>query len=1078
MSYRGPVRERLSAVFAGGRQGSGYFLTPRLILTAAHTVAGELNVKVAIPGFGKVRCNVVWMRHDERCDVALLVADHPIQGGTAPFPDVRLGSIDSLAPLPNCQAIGFPQAQRDDDGHLDTEQLVGTLKPGSNLLSRRYVLDSSHTPPAKQRDVSPWSGFSGAALFYSDVIIGVVGHDPANWQHGRVEATSVAEFYDDPAFKAVLEEYGSVEYLSVPDDLSPDRVFEERYRDYIATKFGTLTIFGIDLNDRSQAEWPLDAAYLSLEATGYRAAKRRAITERESIAATPQSVLPADRALVGHDRVLLRGVAGSGKTTLVQWLAVSTAKQELNRGLQHLYDRVPFVLPLRTLIRHSALPLPEEFLASARSPLSGLQPRGWTERVLLAQRGLVLVDGLDEISEADRERVRSWLRELLIAFPGNSWLVTSRPSAVSDDWLASEDFVELSLSPMSHKDVATFVRRWHSAACATCRDTDELSRLTDYQNNLIAALRSKQDLGRLATNPLMCGLICALHRDRRGYLPPGRKQLYDAALSMLLARRDRERDLDVQILEETQIQLLQKLAYWLIRNGQVEMDRSDAFSIIAAALPAMPALAQLGEAEQVYRYLLLRSGVLREPTDGVMDFIHRTFQDYLGAKAAVEERDFDLMVRNAHHDQWEDVIRMAVAHAYPAERTRLLNKLIKRGDRVKRHKTRLYLLAMACLDQATELDPEIRLEIEKRASELIPPGSYEEAEHLASAGPMVLDLLPGPEGLSAGQARAVVDTITFIGTDAALPALARFRDQASADTRDQLARAWYKFDIRGYGQEIIAHLPEETLFWVKNEGQLRFLQEVGGRPEIIVNGDHAKELLEHALNRRILRRFGIHANRLIDSLDFLSSCAELRALFLFDCPLITDLTPINEMQFEELSINSMDGLSGGFRGLRSMRHVKRLGIMQPIPGADLSSLPGEASIVRVSFSKGALANTGLRGLSEFVSIEELWISETDELSSEDWREAGKLPKLNSLGVDKNLVPGLLEYRKSWPKVEWLRFLYPGRRASHVLGVEEFRKLASRFPNLRRMGGILTRGERSDVELVFENIEFDNGPFHP
>ena len=41
----------------------------------------------------------------------------------------------------------------------------------------------------------------------------------------------------------------------------------------------------------------------------------------------------------------------------------------------------------------------------------------------------------------------------------------------------------------------------------------------------------------------MCGLICALHRDRLGYLPQGRRELYGAALSMPLIRRDRERDI-------------------------------------------------------------------------------------------------------------------------------------------------------------------------------------------------------------------------------------------------------------------------------------------------------------------------------------------------------------------------------------------------------------------------------------------------------------------------------------------------------------------------------------------------------
>ncbi|MFI1329934.1 NACHT domain-containing protein [Streptomyces sp. NPDC020845] len=912
-------------------------------------------------------------------------------------------------------------------------------------------------------------------MFYSDVIIGVVGHDPANWQHGRVEATPVSEFSDDPFFRAILEKEGHPEYLVVPDDLSPDRIFEERYREYIAAKFGTLTIFGIDLNDRSKAEWPLDAAYLSLEAMNYREAKRDATTAREDIATTSQSLLPADRALDGHDRVLLRGVAGSGKTTLVQWLAVSTAKRELHGGIPHLYNRVPFVLPLRTLIRRPSLPLPEEFLAAARSPLSGLQPQGWAERALSAQRGLVLVDGLDEISEGDRERVRHWLHELLIAFPGNSWLVTSRPSAVSDDWLASEEFIELSLSPMNRKDVATFVQRWHSAACRTCRDADEHLRLTGYQERLLGALRAKQDLGRLATNPLMCGLICALHRDRRGYLPPGRKQLYDAALSMLLARRDRERDLDVQISEETQIQLLQKLAYWLIRNGQVEMDRSDAISIIAATLPAMPALGQLGDAEQVYKYILVRSGVLREPADGVMDFVHRTFQDYLGAKAAVEERDFDLMVKNAHHDQWEDVIRMAVAHAYPAERTRLLNKLIRRGDRVKRHKTRLYLLAMACLEQATELNPDIRREIEKRASELIPPDNYEEAQHLANAGPMALDLLPGPEGLTSDQVRAVVHTISLIGTDAAIPALARFRDHPVPEIRDQLSRDWHKFDMRGYGQEIISCLPEDTLFWPKTEEHLRFLQEIGGRPEIIASGDYPQEFLTSILNREILRKFGIHANDTIESLSFLEECVKLRSLFLFDCPLIGDLSPINEIPLEELSINKMGGLSKDFRGLSSMRQLNRLGILQEVPGRDLAVLPREASLRRVSFSKGALVNTGLRGLSEYTTLEQLWISDTPRLAPEDWTEANLLPNLRILSIDRNLIPSLMGHRNSWPRVETVNFMHSSGRMGREIEEEDFQIFAEMFPNLRRLTGTLNKAERSSAKSVFGDVEVGGRP---
>ncbi|SEB81596.1 NACHT domain-containing protein [Streptomyces sp. 2224.1] len=356
--------------------------------------------------------------------------------------------------------------------------------------------------------------------------------------------------------------------------------------------------------------------------------------------------------------------------------------------------------------------------------MSGSQPDGWAERVLAGGRALLLVDGLDEIPERERELTRRWLRDLSDAFPDNLWLVTSRPSAVRDDWLAADGFGELTLSAMSRTEVAAFIGRWHAAA--RC-DAEDPERLDAYEQSLLTAVHTTQDLARLATNPLMCGLICALHRDRRGYLPTGRKELYDAALGMLLSRRDRERDMaaptGIELSDEPQIQLLQRLAYWLIRNGRNELDRERAERIVGEALPAVPSAAQQGGATAIFRHLLLRSGLLREPAPDSVDFVHRTFQDYLGAKAAVEDGDFGLLVAQAEDSQWEDVIRMAVAHARPRERAEILRGLLARGDGIGDDAARLrvHLLAMACLEHATELDPRVREEVNERARAILPP---------------------------------------------------------------------------------------------------------------------------------------------------------------------------------------------------------------------------------------------------------------------------------------------------------------------------------------------------------------------
>lgn len=120
----------------------------------------------------------------------------------------------------------------------------------------------------------------------------------------------------------------------IPRPDARDAAFERRYLPYVAEQHNHITIYGIDLRD-SPDRWPLEVAYLSLEATGDE--------DRAASGARAESAfsvhLPAEEALLVHDRVLLRGDAGSGKTTLVQWLAVTAARNG---------DRIPYVLPLRT----------------------------------------------------------------------------------------------------------------------------------------------------------------------------------------------------------------------------------------------------------------------------------------------------------------------------------------------------------------------------------------------------------------------------------------------------------------------------------------------------------------------------------------------------------------------------------------------------------------------------------------------------------------------------------------------------------------------------------------------------------
>ncbi|MEV4425344.1 NACHT domain-containing protein [Streptomyces sp. NPDC049602] len=646
-----------------------------------------------------------------------------------------------------------------------------------------------------------------------------------------------------------------------------DAEFERRYLDHLAKKHGRLTIYGVDLRDAPE-KWPLDVAYLSLEATGgswlaswmgkaepsARGAAEEVAAEGPASAwmgsgtATATDTGPAagpfahtaaairrgdllggraDQILARHDKVLLRGAAGSGKTTLIQWLAVSAATGgDRADDMAYLHGRIPFVLPLRSLARHGErLPASDRFLSAVDCPLS--PPDGWADRVLAAGRGLVLVDGIDEIPEAERGRARRWLRDLLDAYDGNRWLVTSRPTAVRDDWLATDGFAEITLAPMSSAEVATFVRRWHRAAGPEA---------APYEQPLLDALRTTTEVAQLATNPLMCGLICALHHGRRGFLPRGRKALYDAALSMLLSRRDRERDMGtpygIDLGETPQIQLIQRIAYWLTLNGRTAIDRAHAESVVREAVPAVTEAAGY-DPGTVFTHLLHRSGLLREPTADTVDFVHRTFQDYLAAKALVERWDIGVLVGHAADDQWEDVIRMAVGHARPRECAEIFDELLKAADAAPDRRSRLRVLVVAAtaLHHAAEVAPEIRERILARTGEVIPPRDMEEARILGSTGRGVLDLLPGPEGLSRSGALMAVVTATHVESEAALPYLARFAGHPEIPIRSQLIWGWRRFDARAYAEKVITRLdPTGLLFTLSSDEQAGELVRLGLRP--------------------------------------------------------------------------------------------------------------------------------------------------------------------------------------------------------------------------------------------------------
>ena len=783
-----------------------------------------------------------------------------------------------------------------------------------------------------------------------------------------------------------------------------DAAFAARYARAVVDTLGQFELFGVTRGRRPRRH-TFDK-YVTLAV----ARRTRRMPDDDEDGLTGVGIDVAN-ALVDNPRVVIRAGAGAGKTTLLQWLAAKVAdRMAWTRG-----GYLPFFVPLRQFAQDSQeLPAPEQLPAIIARMVTGEMPPGWASRRLASGRALLLVDGVDELPPERREAVRRWLGELVRAYPQVRFVVTSRPPAIDEDWLAEEGFVPFDLLSLSGQGIQDFLARWHEAAAEEHEgEPGAAAWLAGCRRDLTQLIATRPDLRRLATSPLLAGLICALFQDRHMHLPRDRKSLYDAALELLLLRWDERRgvrtDQAPQLSMEEQVVILQRLAYSLVKNQDILLPRAEAIHRIRHAMRGIRQ--QHVEPEAVLQRTLERTGLLREVYDGQIQFVHRTFRDYLAAKEVVDSGDLGLLIDHAHLDQWHDVVIMAVAHARPAERERILTDLL-RGNAAARERgaihDRLRLVAAACLAQADVMDSDdIREQVHQAARRLIPPASLDDAELLAKAGSFVLELLPGPAGLGDDQAARVIRTAAMIGGEGARDTIARFTGIDQAMVIDELLRAWrLSEDPERYATTVLADVDfGDRRLEIQRWSRVQYLRHLSKLSVVSCRGDLTPLDPLAAIPR--LRHLELLQNTVLRSLDPLAAAPELRVLHLASCPVLRDLSPIARTGVTELHLYLMNAPLETLRGAR----ITRLVIRDRSLAAGLGGIPAGLPLTELVLDNRP-PDRNLRDvdrLSGLTHVEFFGTPGRDEIAA-----LRRLPRLTSLTVHqpddvRELVrlPGLL-----------------------------------------------------------------------
>ncbi|WP_437924524.1 NACHT domain-containing protein [Sorangium sp. So ce291] len=446
-------------------------------------------------------------------------------------------------------------------------------------------------------------------------------------------------------------------------------------------------------------------------------------------------VLATD-ALVNHPRLLIVGEPGSGKSTLLAYLATRAARGELATPTSRREPAsIPFLVPVRALQDPPASP---EGIAHA------VGAEAWfVEAALRRGRALLLIDGLDEARTQVAGKVLPALTATLDAYPGNSVIVTTRPAAApGQDETAPRGFARARLLPMTRDEVGVFIDRWCLAAELSLNKPREQAEIDARAaaDDLKERVRASRAIEKLAETPLLCSVICVVHRFLGQRIPERRVALYEAITNVLLYEWDRAKFAEGAAIGKLDAHakraLLARLALSMHRARVAELPAEEVVKRLAAHLPDLGR--QEEEAAAIVAEIRDRNGVLVERAPGSFAFSHLTFQEYLAAMELVNAHAYDQLLRNYKDKWWHEVIVLSAG--FPgAHADRIIRGLLDKDSDDVAAGT---MLAAQCAETAIEVRQPLRKEIERRVAQLVPPASPKEFRTLVRlgdvAGPVLL----------------------------------------------------------------------------------------------------------------------------------------------------------------------------------------------------------------------------------------------------------------------------------------------------------------------------------------------------
>jgi hypothetical protein len=415
------------------------------------------------------------------------------------------------------------------------------------------------------------------------------------------------------------------------------------------------------------------------------------------------------------------GAPGSGKTTLLRHTARQACVGRRRR-------RVPILLYLRDHAQEIAARPGvgvADLVRGTLGPCGDSEPDGWFEQRLRNGSCIVLLDGLDEVArEEDRRSIASWVGRQIRQYPRNDYVVTSRPAGYNTARI--DGAIALQVRDFTAVQVKRFVRAWYLAVARHDAGPDSEDRIRQAgptADDLLRRLGESPALTDLTVNPLLLTMIVNVHSNGGGKLPGSRAELYGEICQVVLWRRQQAKNLVGGLGGEHKEVLLRGLAYTMMQGQVRDLPRDAVLAELGPALMAMPPRAA-GLTAEDFLTDVGSNGLLVERENGMYQFAHQTFQEYLAA-ACIRDRGLVTVLAKSVDDAWwreTTLLYAALADATPIVQACLASATVT-----------AITLALHCAEQGSTLAPEMVGHLEDLVKGASVPGTGPEKRRLIVA---------------------------------------------------------------------------------------------------------------------------------------------------------------------------------------------------------------------------------------------------------------------------------------------------------------------------------------------------------